>query len=101
MGLVFSPNVKVGYDFTRQINAGFEYYGSLGPLNSFDPLREQQQQIVPSLDLNLDPNWEFNFGVAFGVTPATDHLLLKMIIGRRFGFHAAADNPSPQPPAAR
>jgi hypothetical protein len=94
MGLVFSPNVKVGYDFTRQVNAGLEYYGSLGPLNSFDPLREQQQQIVPALDLNLDPNWELNFGVAFGVTHATDHLLLKMIIGRRIGFHTSG-NPSP------
>jgi hypothetical protein len=87
MGLVFSPNLKVGYDFTRQINAGLEYYGSLGPLNSFDPLREQQQQIVPALDLNLDPNWEFNLGVAFGVTHSTDPLLVKMIVGRRFGFH--------------
>ena len=27
--------------------------------------------------------WEFNFGVGIGVTQATDHLLVKMIIGRR------------------
>jgi hypothetical protein len=88
MGLVFSPNVKVGYDFTKQINAGFEYYGSLGPITGFDPLREQQQQIVPSLDLNLDPRWELNFGLAIGVTHATDRLLFKMIVGRRFGGQA-------------
>jgi hypothetical protein len=88
MGLVFSPNFKVGYDFTKQINAGLEYYGSLGPITGFDPLREQQQQIVPSLDLNLDPRWELNFGLAFGVTHATDRLLVKMIVGRRFGSHS-------------
>jgi hypothetical protein len=84
-GLVFSPNVKVGYDLTRTINAGLEYYGTLGPLSGFDPLAQQQQQIVPSLDLNLGPAWELNLGVAVGLTHATDHLLVKMILGRRFG----------------
>ena len=84
-GLVFSPNFKAGYDITKKINAGLEYYGSLGPVTGFDPLSEQQQQIVPCVDLNVSPDWEFNFGVGVGVTRSTDHLLVKMIIGRRFG----------------
>jgi hypothetical protein len=84
-GLVFSPNLKAGYDFTKKINAGVEYYGTLGPLSGFDPIAQQQHQIVPALDLNLSPDWEFNFGVALGVTHATDRLLVKMILGRRFG----------------
>ena len=29
---------------------------------------------------------EFNFGVGIGLTGSTDHLILKMIIGRRFEF---------------
>jgi hypothetical protein len=84
-GLVFSPNFKAGYDVTKKFNAGLEYYGSLGRFGSFDPLRDQEQQILPAIDLNLSPNWEFNFGVGIGVTQATDHLLVKMIVGRRFG----------------
>jgi hypothetical protein len=92
-GVVFSPNAKVGYDFTKIINAGFEYYGTLGPLSGFDPVAQQQHQIVPSLDLNLGPDWEFNFGVAFGVTHATDRLLVKMILGRRFGAGGARGSP--------
>ena len=84
-GVEFSPNFKAGYDITKKINAGLEYYGVLGPVTGFDPLQEQQQQIVPSVDLNLSPNWEFNFGVGVGVTHGTDHLLVKMILGRRFG----------------
>ncbi len=90
-GLVFSPNVKVGYDITKKINAGIEYYGSLGPVTGFDPLREQQQQIIPSIDLNLSPDWEFNFGVGVGMTHSTDHLIIKMILGRRFGKGPAKD----------
>jgi Putative MetA-pathway of phenol degradation len=92
-GVSFSPNFKAGYDFTRRINGGIEYYGALGPVTGFDPFRDQQQQIIPAVDLNLGPNWEFNFGVGVGVTHSTDHLIAKMIIGRRFGFgtvHAKA-----------
>jgi len=84
-GVVFSPNVKVGYDITKVINGGFEYYGALGPVTGFDPLRQQQQQVFAVTDLNLSPNWEFNFGVGVGLTGGSDHLLVKMIIGRRFG----------------
>jgi len=83
-GVEFSPNVKASYDFTSKIAGGVEYYGSTGPVTGFDPLREQQQQILPAIDLNLSPNWEFNFGVGVGVTQGTDHLLVKMILGYRF-----------------
>jgi hypothetical protein len=85
-GVVFSPNFKVGYDLTKRVNVGLEYYGSLGPLRGFDPFTEQSQQIMPAIDLDLGPNWEFNMGVGVGVTAATDHLLVKMIIGRRFNW---------------
>jgi len=84
-GFIFSPNFKAGYDITKKINAGVEYYGVLGPVGNFYPGSIQQQQIVPDFDLNLSPNWEFNFGVGVGVTGATDHLLIKMILGYRFG----------------
>lgn len=68
-GLVFSPNFKAGYDITKKINEGLEYYGDLGLVGNFDALREQQQQIVPYVDLNLSPQWEFNFGVGGGLHP--------------------------------
>jgi hypothetical protein len=85
-GFQFSPNFKAGYDFTKKVNAGVEYYGSLGPVTGFDPIGQQQQQIFPSIDLNLSPKWEFNFGVGVGMTHGTDHLIVKMILGRRFNF---------------
>jgi hypothetical protein len=84
MGWVFSPNVKVGYQFTKKVNGGVEYYGSLGPIDGFDPIRQQMQQIIPAIDLDLSPRWEFNFGIGVGVTSSTDHLLAKMIVGYRF-----------------
>jgi hypothetical protein len=85
-GFVFSPNVKVSYDFTPKITGGFEYYGSVGPVTGFLPVPEQEQQIFPAIDLNLSPKWEINFGVGVGVTRSTDHLIAKSIIGYRFNF---------------
>lgn len=85
-GVEFSPNFKFSYDVTKQIAAGLEYYGSYGNLSGFDPFREQQQDFFPSIDLNVSPKWEFNFGVGVGVTRSTDHLIVKGIVGRRFSF---------------
>jgi hypothetical protein len=83
-GWDFSPNVKIAYDFTPKVTGGLEYYGSLGPVTNIDPISDQQQQILPAIDLNLSPKWEINFGVGVGVTRGTDHLLVKSIIGYRF-----------------
>lgn len=85
-GFEFSPNFKLSYDITHKVAGGFEYYGSLGPVTGFDPLAEQQQQIFPTIDLNLGPQWEFNLGAGVGATRSTDHLIVKFILGYRFDF---------------
>lgn len=85
-GLGFSPGVKVGYDFTRQISGGLEYYADYGRIGAFDALHDQQQQIFLVTDLNVSPVWEINLGVGLGPTAATDHLLVKAIIGRHFSW---------------
>jgi hypothetical protein len=85
-GVGFSPAVKVGYSITKKLSAGFEYYGSTGPVFGFDAISKQQQDFFPTIDYDFGPNWEFNFGVGIGVTQSTDHLIVKMIIGRRFRF---------------
>ncbi|MGO9256021.1 MAG: hypothetical protein ACLQU1_06940 [Bryobacteraceae bacterium] len=82
-GLIFSPNFKWSYDITKRIAAGVEYYGSLGPITGFYAVRDQEQQIVPAVDIDFGKNWEFNFGVGVGVTQATDHFLIKAILGYR------------------
>ncbi len=85
-GFEFAPNFKLSYDVTRKVAAGFEYYGSLGSIKGFDPLPDQQHAIFPTIDLNVAPEWEINFGVGIGMTSSTDHLILKVIIGYRFEF---------------
>jgi hypothetical protein len=86
LGLDFAPGAKIGYDFTKKINAGIEYYADYGRLGDFDTLHNQQQQIFAVTDLNVSPKWEINFGVGLGPTASTDHLIVKGILGRRFDW---------------
>lgn len=83
-GIEFAPSAKVSYDLTKKISPGVEYYGTLGPVGNFPTASRQQQQLFGVVDLNLDPRWEINFGVGGGLTRATDGLIIKLILGRRF-----------------
>jgi len=83
-GWDFALSVKISYDLTKLIAIGVEYYGDLGEIGQFPPGNQQQQQLFPTIDLNFSPDWEFNFGVGFGLTSKTDGLIVKLILGRRF-----------------
>jgi hypothetical protein len=80
----FEPNMKVGWDFSKKVQAGVEYYAETGPVKHFDPLSDQHHIIFPAIDLNLSPDWEFNAGVGRGLTDTSEHWILKMIVGYRF-----------------
>ncbi|HEY4062950.1 MAG TPA: hypothetical protein VGM30_13670 [Puia sp.] len=84
LGYVFSPNFKAAYNVTKIIAAGFEYYGSVGPLNHFQPYQQQQQQLFAAIDLDWSPDWEFNVGYGWGFTQSTDNAIFKVILGYRF-----------------
>ena len=84
-GFVFAPNAQVNFDVTKRVNVALEYYGALGPLGHFDPYAQTSQQIFPAVNLDFGDDWEFNAGVGFGLTTPTDHLMAKLILGRRVG----------------
>ena len=92
-GFGFAPSFKVGYDFTPVISGGIEYYADYGRIGDFAPVHDQQQQVFVVTDLNVSPVWEINFGVGLGATAGTDHLIFKLILGRRFdwGRHSSVD----------
>jgi hypothetical protein len=85
-GWEFTPSAKVGYEVRKAVSAGLEYYGAIGPPGHVDRPRDQEHLLFAVLDLDLGENWEFNVGVGAGLTPATDGLIVKSIIGYRFDF---------------
>ena len=86
LGVDFAPGAKVSYDITKKVAGGVEYYADYGSITNIASLHDQQQQIFPAIDLNVSPDWEINFGVGIGPTAATDHWIVKGIIGRRFSW---------------
>ncbi len=86
LGIDFAPAAKISYDFTKKITGGFEYYADYGSITNIASLHNQQQQLFPAIDLNVSPKWEINFGVGIGPTAATDHWIVKGIIGRHFDW---------------
>ena len=92
-GLGFAPSTKVSYDFTPVVGGGLEWYADYGAIGNISPVHNQQQQIFVVADLNVSPLWEINIGVGMGATAATDRLIVKAILGRRFdwGRHSPID----------
>ena len=86
LGLDFAPGAKISYNFSKVIAGGLEYYADYGSITHIASLHDQQQQFFPAVDLNVSPKWELNFGVGIGPTAATDHWIIKAIVGRHFDW---------------
>jgi hypothetical protein len=81
----FTPNVDVGYDVSKKINLAVEYYGATGTVREVAPLNEQEHLVFGAVNLDMGPEWEFNFGYGTALTAGGDKSIVKMILGRRVG----------------
>lgn len=81
----FTPNVDVGYDVSSKINLALEYYGATGTIKRTDPVADQTHQLYAAVNLDLGPQWEFNFGYGTALTGVGEKHIVKMILGRRVG----------------
>ena len=77
------PNVKISYAVFNNAAFGVEYYGDMGPLNQFDQGNQQNHALFIAYDLQNNAKWELNIGAGFGLTPATDAFVFKVILGRK------------------
>jgi hypothetical protein len=80
----FEPSVKTGWDFTKKVQAGVEYYTETGTVRHFDPFGDEHHIVFGVADLNVSPDWEINFGVGRGITDTSEHWIVKSIVGYRF-----------------
>jgi hypothetical protein len=79
----FEPNAKISYAFFKNVALGAEYYGDFGQLNAFDTPPEQGHALYAVMDLLNNNKWELNLGPGFGLTPATDGFVFKVLVGRK------------------
>ena len=81
-----SPQFKAVYTIQQKFGLGFEYYGALGSFKDIPPVKGQEHLLGPMIDLYIDPKWEFNAGFLFGLTPASNQQIIKLLVGRRIGL---------------
>jgi hypothetical protein len=76
----FAPAARFARKLSETLSVGVEYYTDLGPLQSFVPFNEQQHNIYAVVDFKIG-RFDVNAGVGYGLTPGSDRLMAKMIIG--------------------
>ncbi len=79
--LEFAPASRVAYHFSKTWAIAAEEYDDFGPLRGIYPASQQQHQLFAVFDHGCKP-WSVEAGVGVGLTNATDHLVLKLILSR-------------------
>ena len=71
--------------------AGIEYYADFGEIGNFKKLTEQSHTLFAVTDFELG-DFGVNFGLGYGLTPASDRLVVKTIIGYAFAVPGPTSN---------
>jgi len=79
--LDFAPAVRLAYNVSKTWVVAAEVYSDYGPLKHFLPTDQQSQQLFAVIDYKSD-DFNVEAGVGYGLTPASDRLVMKLMISR-------------------
>ena len=79
----FAPAARVARKVGADVFVGLEYYADFGKIGNFAPLPDQQHTLFAVTDFKLGV-FDVNFGVGYGLTPASDRWVIKSIVGYAF-----------------
>jgi hypothetical protein len=77
---IFAPAARFARNLGENLAVGLEYYTDLGPLRNSSTFNEQQHNLYAVVDFKIG-RFDVNAGVGYGLTPGSDRLMYKMIIG--------------------
>lgn len=76
--LDFAPEMRVGWTLSRAFTVAAEEYDDYGPIEHFNGHDQQLHQLFAVTDYTSQ-TVSVEFGVGFGLTPATDHRVVKLM----------------------
>jgi len=79
----FTPAARVARKLGPDLFVGLEYYADFGEIGNFATLADQQHTLFAVTDFKLG-DFGVNFGVGYGLTPASDRWVIKTIVGYAF-----------------
>lgn len=95
----FAPCLRIARNLGEDRFIGIEYYADFGQIGNFLPLQEQSHQIFAVTDFKLD-KFDIELGVGYGLTPGSDRLIAKAIIGYAFPVPGKKEGESGYAPKA-
>ena len=79
----FTPAARLARKLGPDLFVGLEYYADFGEIGNFANLADQQHTLFAVTDFKLG-DFGVNFGVGYGLTPASDRWVVKTIVGYAF-----------------
>jgi hypothetical protein len=79
----FAPAARVARKLDPDLSIGLEYYADFGQIGNFAKLADQQHTLFAVTDFKLGV-FGVNFGVGYGLAPASDRFVVKTIVGYAF-----------------
>jgi hypothetical protein len=79
----FTPAARLARKLGPDLFVGLEYYADFGQIGNFANLADQQHTLFAVTDFKLGV-FGVNFGVGYGLTPASDRWVIKTIVGYAF-----------------
>ena len=79
----FTPAARVARKLAPDTFVGLEYYSDFGKIGNFSGLADQQHTLFAVTDFKLGV-FDVDFGVGYGLTPASDRWVVKTIVGYAF-----------------
>ena len=79
--LIFAPSMRIAYNHKSGWAIAAEEYADFGPFKGFHPASEQAHQLYGVVDKSTK-YMDFEAGIGFGLTDASDKLTLKLILSR-------------------
>src|ERR1700687_852321 len=86
----FTPAARVARKRGPDLFVGLEYYADFGEIGNFLKPADQQHTLFAVTDFKLG-DFGVNFGVGYGLTPASDRFVVKTIVG--YAFPVPGSNP--------
>ena len=87
----FAPAVRLARKVKDDVYVGLEYYADFGKIGDFSPLSQQQHTLFAVTDFKVG-DVDIDFGVGYGLTSASDRLVVKTIIGYAFPVPGAKED---------
>ena len=79
----FTPATRLAKALNPDFSIGLEHYADFGEIGNFKKLSDQQHLLFAVTDFKLGV-FGVNFGVGYGLTPASDRFVIKTIVGYAF-----------------